>query len=381
MGKVLFVATVVKGHIAKFHIPYLKMFKDMGWETAVAAKNDYERPEECAIPYCDAYYDLPFERSPYKSANVRAYKELKKIINEGHYDIIHCHTPVGAALTRLAASDARKRGTKVFYTAHGFHFYKGAPLANWLLYYPVERWLAPKTNVLITINHEDYERAKTFKAGRVEYVPGVGIDIRKFQEEPKREPQTLRRELGIPLDATVLLSVGEVNRNKNHKVVVEALPDLPGAYYVICGEGSLMDDLRTLSQKLNVSGRFIMTGYRADVADFYQMADIFVFPSLREGLSVALMEAMANGLPVVCSDIRGNRDLIEHGKSGVLVGQKPEPKAIAEAVEKLRTNASLRARYAQEAARRVQCFDVSVVIEKMKTLYEISGNVPTSAKV
>ena len=180
MKKVLFVATVVKTHIMEFHIPYLKMFKEMGWETAVAARNDYENPADCVIPYCDTYYNVPFERNPLKPGNLKAYKELKHIIDEGEYDIIHCHTPVGAMLTRLAAKQARKQGTKVFYTAHGFHFYKGAPVINWILYYPVEKWLSRYTDVLITINKEDYERAKTFKAGKVCYVPGVGIDLKKF---------------------------------------------------------------------------------------------------------------------------------------------------------------------------------------------------------
>lgn len=130
MKKVLFVATVVKTHIMEFHIPYLKMFQDMGWETAVAARNDYEDPADCKIPFCGTYYDIPFERLPWKAANFRAYRELKAIIDREHFDIIHCHTPVGAMIARLAARDARKRGTKVIYTAHGFHFFKGAPVKN-----------------------------------------------------------------------------------------------------------------------------------------------------------------------------------------------------------------------------------------------------------
>lgn len=123
--------------------------------------------------------------------------------------------------------------------------------------------------------------------------------------------QKLKRELGIPLDATVLLSVGEVNVNKNHKVVIEALPELKDYWYVLCGCGPLMNDYRKLSESLNVSDRFIMTGYRRDVVNFYAMADIFVFPSYREGLPVALMEAMAAGLPCVAARNRGTDDLLE----------------------------------------------------------------------
>lgn len=311
MPKILYVATVVKTHIMEFHIPYLKMLKDMGWETAVAARNDYENPQECNIPYCDTFFDIPFERQPFKSGNIKAYKRLKRIIDNGNYDIIHCHTPVGAMITRLAAREARKRGTKVFYTAHGFHFYKGAPLLNWILYYPVEKWLSHMTDVLITITHEDYERAnRKFKSVKVEYVPGVGIDIKRFGKGSPERSVELRSELGIPDSATVLLSVGEVNANKNHKVVIQVLPYFPNMYFVICGQGSLINEHRELAEELGVSNRVIMTGYRNDVVDFYNMANVFVFPSFREGLPVALMEAIASGLICVASRNRGSDDLI-----------------------------------------------------------------------
>lgn len=327
MKKVLFVATVVETHIMEFHIPYLRMFKEMGWETAVAARNDYAHPSDCAIPCCDAYYDIPFERSPMKVGNLKAYRLLKKIIDEGGYDIIHCHTPVGAMLTRLAAGQARRRGTRVFYTAHGFHFYQGAPAVNWLLYYPVEKWLARYTDVLITINREDWETARRFKAGRVCYVPGVGIDLRRFQttEAVRREKRSrISSEFGIPKDATVLLSVGEVNQNKNHRVVIEALGKLGrrDIYYVICGRGPLMSRCKELSAQLHIAPQVILTGYRTDVADFYQAADLFVFPSFREGLPVAVMEAMASGLPLIASNVRGVRDLVEAPQNGILLNPK-----------------------------------------------------------
>ena len=167
MKKVLFVAKVVRSHIATFHLPYLKMFKEMGWETAVAAHNDYDDPRDCVIPNCDTYFDVPFERFPVSPNNVTSYRQLKKIIDAGEYDIIHCHTPVSAMITRLAALSARKRGTKVIYTAHGFHFFKGAPLINWLLYFPVEWFLARYPDALITINKEDYARAQKFAAKKV----------------------------------------------------------------------------------------------------------------------------------------------------------------------------------------------------------------------
>lgn len=177
--KVLFVATVVKTHMMQFHLPYLKMFQEMGWETAVASKNDYENPEDCRIPYCDTYYDVPFERLPWKRKNILAYRMLKRIIDEGEYDIVHCHTPVGALIARLAARKARKKGTKVIYTAHGFHFFSGAPLQNWLLFYPPEWLLAPLTDVLITINQEDYLRAKKKLRAKKLFMSRVWVWLRR----------------------------------------------------------------------------------------------------------------------------------------------------------------------------------------------------------
>ena len=198
--KVLFIATVVKTHIMEFHIPYLKMFKDMGWETAVAARNDFENPDDCVIPYCDKYYDIHFERNPFKPQNISAYRQLKHIIDTEGYDIIHCHTPVGGVIGRMASGRARRQGSKVFYTAHGFHFFHGSSPVSWILYYPVERLFARMTDVLITINTEDYKTAKSFKAGMVEYTPGVGVNTEKIRHGVQTDRKTKRKEFGMPVD-------------------------------------------------------------------------------------------------------------------------------------------------------------------------------------
>ncbi len=372
MKKVLFVATVVKTHIMEFHIPYLKMFKEMGWETAVAARNDYENPADCVIPYCDTYYNVPFERNPLKPGNLKAYKELKHIIDEGEYDIIHCHTPVGAMLTRLAAKQARKQGTKVFYTAHGFHFYKGAPAINWILYYPVEKWLSRYTDVLITINKEDYERAKTFKAGKVCYVPGVGIDLKKFNAGYVNKEQK-RKEIGVSADDFVLLSVGELIPRKNHEVVIRALSvlkqldKLNHIEYVICGRGSYEADLRKLAEGLDVADHVHFLGYRNDISEICNCADLFVFMSHQEGLPVALMEAMACGLPAVCSNIRGNTDLIEDGVTGLLANNTPEE--VAQSISKMKSDTALRNRVASAALQKIKQFDLSSVEDEMSKIY------------
>lgn len=344
MPRVLFVATVVKTHIMEFHIPYLQMFKDEGWETAVAARNDYEEPTDCRIPYCDDYYDIPFVRNPLHPSNVEAYKKLKKVIDEGNYDIVHCHTPVGGTLGRIVARHVRKRGTKVIYTAHGFHFFKGAPLLNWLVYYPVERWMAHYTDDLITINKEDYNRAQNFKAKRVHYVPGVGIDLEKFAPladaaERQREKDEKRRELMLKPEDFVVLSVGELIKRKNHEVVIRAIAQIKQQseetynrlQYLICGRGVLEHELKQLAHNLDIEEHVHFLGYRSDICQICHASDLFVFMSFQEGLPVALMEAMACGLPVVCSAIRGNQDLVADGENGVFSDNTPE--AVAEIIE------------------------------------------------
>lgn len=320
MKKVLFVATVVKTHIMEFHLPYLKALKEAGWHTAVAARNDYENPADCVIPYCDEYYDIPFERSPFSAANIAAYKALKSVIEQNGYDVIHCHTPVGGALTRLAARKVRKNGTKVFYTAHGFHFCKGAPLKNWLIFYPAEKFLSRYTDVLFTINKEDFERAKHFHAKETVYVPGVGIDIDKFRNTQVDRAEK-RNSLGIPADAFLLLSVGELIKRKNHELVIRALAELnnPAIHYAIAGSGELKEYLPQLAESLGLGGRVHFLGYRNDTAELYKTADVLVHPSYQEGLPVAVMEALASGLPVIATNIRGSADLIEDGVNGFII--------------------------------------------------------------
>jgi len=311
--RVLYVATVVKTHIMHFHIPYLKMFKERGWHTAVAARNDYENSSECSIPYCDEYYDIPFERSPLKLENITAFHRLKCIINEGNYDIVHCHTPVAAILTRLAARKARKKGTKILYTAHGFHFFKGASLLNWLIYFPAEWICAFMTDTLITINNEDYALAmKHMHAKRIEYMPGVGIDTEKAHVN-KSARGKICQELGIDTDSIILLSVGELIARKNHQIVIRALRRLAiekNVHYLIAGSGPLYSSLEKIAHENGLSDRVHLLGYRKDVMDLYSAVDIFVLPSYQEGLPVCLLEAMAHKLPCVVSKIRGNIDLI-----------------------------------------------------------------------
>lgn len=364
--RILYVTTV--SSTMGFFTQHVKMLLQQGHTVDFACNVTKPIDPEFIMRGCRVH-DLSLSRSPFTKANCRGYKQLKKTIQEGQYDVIHTHTPIASALVRVACR--RNKDIKVIYTAHGFHFYKGASWLNWLFYYPVEKWLSRYTDVLITINKEDYERAKrSFKAGRIEYVPGVGVDVEKYGSVVV-DRKAKRKELGLAEDDFVLVSTGELNDNKNHKTVIQAVHRLnnPSVKYLICGEGPLKNELLNLVQELGLEHQVMLLGYRTDIIEINHIADVFVFPSFREGLSVALMEAMACGLPVVCSDIRGNRDLIEDGKGGFLV----EPKDVAgfaQSIKSLSENSALSKRMGQHNIVRVRDFDTSIVLRHMKDIYK-----------
>ena len=317
MKKALIVANTAR-FIVSFELDSIRILQEMGFEVHCASnfnsESDIAGAENKLREKGAAVHQIDICRSPFRAGNVRALKDLKKLIKDEGFALVHCHTPSGGVLARLAAESARKKGTKVIYTVHGFHFYKGAPLLNWAVYYPVERFFARMTDVLITINEEDHRRAHGFKAKKVLYVPGVGVDTAKTAPCSEEEKTELRRKLGLPEDRTVLLSVGDINKNKNHAAVLNALTELKDdrIFYVVCGSGELLEAHKEYCRQSGIADQVRFAGFCSNIADYYHAADAFVFPSYREGLSVALMEAMACGLPVLCSRIRGNTDLVKN---------------------------------------------------------------------
>lgn len=373
MKKVLFVATVVQKHINVFHLPFLKMFQDEGYRTYVAASNDTGL-NNVKIPYCDEYVEIDFRRNPLHPGNLKAFRKMIKLISNNDFDIIHCHTPVGGLIGRLAAIGARKKGTRVFYTAHGFHFYKGAPLQNWLFYYPVEKICSYFTDVLITINKEDYDLAqRKMKAKQTQYVPGVGIDISKFNDI-KVNYTLKRRELKIPEDVILLTSVGEISTRKNHQIVLQALAriDDENIHYAIVGDGPLRVKLELFAKKHNISHRVHFLGYRSDVAEIYRVTDICCFPSIQEGLPVALMEAMACGLPCIVSEIRGNIDL-QSSTNGALLCKYNKSSEFAYYISALACDSKKRHKMGEENLNIIQDYDTNVIVEKFRAIYDLTN--------
>lgn len=318
MKKVLFSAHV-DSHILAFHIPYLKYFKDHGYEVHVATNGNEE------IPYCDKKYVVSFERSPFKFNNIKAIKSLKKIINEEKYDIIHTHTPMGGVVTRLAARYSRKKyNTRVIYTAHGFHFFKGAPVFNWLFFYPVEKLLARCTDQLITINKEDYELAsKKFKT-KVYYVAGVGIDEKKFDfEMTEKEKLELRNSLGLKKDDFVMIYPAELNKNKNQIFLIDIMTELVKKYddihLLLPGKDSYNKYYQKIVSERGLEKNIHFLGFRSDIPSLLKISNLSVASSFREGLPVNIMEAMYVGLPIVALSSRGTNDLVEDGVNGFII--------------------------------------------------------------
>ncbi len=363
--KVLFVATVLRGHILVFHLPYMKWFQEQGYEVHLCARNDTEEAAP-AVPFCDRYMDMPFERSPVSPGNLAVYRKLKEIIDREDYALIHCHTPVGGMLGRLCARSARKRGTRVLYTAHGFHFFTGASLASWLLFYPAERFLARYTDLLVLINQEDFARARAFKARQVALVPGVGIDLGRFEGPIDRK--AVRLSLGVPEEAPVVICVGEHIPRKNHETALRAVAKVEGAWLLFCGVGEKEKALEALARELRIEDRTLFLGFRKDVPGLLRASDVFVFPSFQEGLPVSLMEAMAAGLPCVVSRVRGNADLIGPGEGGFLRAPL-DAEGFAKDLSRLLTDGALRRDMGERNLREIQAYGLDAVGERMEALY------------
>ena len=335
--KALVLASVAS-MIWQFNMDNIRLLLEMGYEVSVVA--NFQTGNTCSEQVLEklkqelrdlnvTYYDVPIPRNVTAIKGMYiSYKQIRDLLKKEPYDLLHCQSPVGGVLARMAAVASKLKG-KVIYTAHGFHFYKGAPKKNWLIYYNIEKWMARYTDVLITINKEDYHRAKQKfklkKGGKVVYVPGVGIDTEKIAyivNSVNRAEK--RKKLGIKEDDFVLINAAELSQRKNQKVILEAVIELKENYrkevqVLFCGKGSMKQELEDYAKQNGIREQVKFLGYRTDLYELYAIADCFIFPSLQEGLPVALMEAMAAGLPVVCSDIRGNRDLIEDKENGYIV--------------------------------------------------------------
>lgn len=372
MKKVLLVARLGK-FFSDFELSNVGILQDMGYEVWCAANftNDNHRLDAFGV----RKVHIELERSPLSAKNLKGYRQLIELMTKHHFCLVHCHMPIGGVFARLAAH--KTQTSPVFYTAHGFQFTKGGPKRDWLLFYPIEKLLSRFTDVLITINHEDYTLAKKhFHARETVYLKGIGIDSSKFASGVDK-----RRELceayGIPSDSKLLLSVGELSRRKNHEVVLRGLSLLKDDrfHYIICGVGGLEEYLHRLTLGLGLDKQVHFLGWRDDIADLCKTADIFVFPSIREGLPVALMEAMAAGLPVIAAKARGNTELVRNRVNGILCNEN-RPEAYASAIREIESME--KESMIIESRKILEPYHQEKIRDKMKILYQrfLGGEMP-----
>lgn len=379
MKKVLIVVSVVSfiEWFNKENVEYLR--NDLGCEVHIACNFDYmdDTDEERTKTYLDKIrvegvilHNIHFARSPLSKDNIAAYSELKNIIDSQRFDLIHCHTPTASILTRLAAREARKNGSVVMYTCHGFHFHNAAPKKNWMIYYPIEKFCSRFCDYIVTINKEDFNRAKTFHAKNVRYIPGVGVDISRIKNT-KVDKQAYKKSIGIPEDCVMLLSVGEMIERKNHGVIIRALGKLQNKniYYVICGKGPLKEHLENLAKELGLSENIAFLGFRRDIPELCNTADISAFPSRIEGLGLAGIEAMAAGIPLVSSNVHGILDYVIDGKTGYVCNPE-DIDSFANVISKLATDKELRERMREECLKAVEPFELHNALRAMWDIYD-----------
>ena len=376
--KALMLASVAS-MIDQFNIPNIEILQSLGYEVDVVA--NFEEPGTITIERANdlkkklagmnanvTHVAIPRTLNP--KAIFTAYRSVKRIINKGNYDLIHCHSPIGGAICRLAAIKARRKGTKVIYTAHGFHFYDGAPKKNWIVYYPVERVLSWVTDVLITINNEDFNRSKKeFHVKNVVKVPGVGVNTQKFRECDVNTREK-RKLLGIPNDSFVLLSVGELQDRKNHRIVIEALHKINNSniVYLVVGKGELENEYKKIIKDYHLEKNIMLLGFRSDIDELCKISDCFVHPSIREGLGIAPLEGMAAGLPLISAYINGIKDYTKDGISGCCI----DPCSVTDtvnAIEKMYGDSSFRNQCGKNNIDKAKEYDQNRTNEVMLNLY------------
>lgn len=363
MKRVLFVATVAS-HIKAFHLPFINLLRERGCEVEVACYPDVP------LNGLSHIWEIPFSRSPYSRKNILAFKAIRRLFQERRYDLIHVHTPVAAFLVRLAA---RNMKVPVLYTAHGFHFYKGAPLKNHLIYRTMERLAARWTAGLIVMNKEDLKAGRGFglrEGKNLFYVRGVGVDLSYYGNVGCK---IARPELNIPEESPVTLCVAEMIPRKNHLQLLAAwkmvIKEIPEAHLLLAGDGELRPLLESLTSKMGLSSSVHFLGYRSDVPKLLATSNVVVLSSKHEGLPRCIMEAMAAEKPVVATNVRGNRDLVKDGVNGFLV-PLGDPESLAKALIRLLVDRDLAQRMGTAGRKMIHEYSLDSVLQEMWDIYQ-----------
>jgi len=365
-GKKVLVVTSTDNMISQFLIPHIQDMQKMGATVECACNETGFFFDMLKNDYGFTMHKLDIPRIPFTLKIFKAKKELVKLIKENNYDLIHCQQPVGGVLARLAGHICK---VPVLYIAHGFHFFKGAPIQNKIIYKTIETAMAKKTDSLVTMNEEDFLAAKKLKAKKVYKINGIGVDLNIYKKEETDE--SLRKELKINSDDFVVLAVGELNENKNHQTLLNAFNQIKNSKIklLICGQGHLKSKYESFLKENKMEDRVTFLGFRKDISKIYNLANVFVMLSLREGLPRSMMEAMSNGIPVICSNIRGCNDLIQENKGGILV-QPKDFFATKNAIEKLYGDKNLCEEFGERNKEFVKNFSLDVVLKQMREIYK-----------
>jgi len=366
--KILYVTTI-SNTINAFLIPHINYFYKNGHEIDICCNYHDNQP----LKLDDREFkhiNIMFNRNPLKNNVLKLIKDMKKVVHDGNYDIVHVHTPIASFITRIACKNFKS--VRVVYTAHGFHFHRGSTILSWLIYYPIEKYLSKYTDQIITINSEDYNICKNkFGSNKCTLIHGVGIDIKKI--ENTKHVDNFREQIGVSSNSIIILSVGELNKNKNHYVVLKALNKLRhfDFHYYICGAGKLKTKYQKYIENNYLQNKVSLLGYRDDIYNFLQVADIFVFPSIREGLPVSIMEAMYFNLPIVCSSCRGNIDLLS--KDNAVFISKNDYREYSTKISDLLNDKSKRNVIGSNNRRNLAEYTIESVLFKLNNVYKNMG--------
>ena len=347
------------------------MLREHGYEVHVAARNNLAEKNGLELDFVDRVYDVPFQRSPLSRKNLDAYCQLNRILSREGYDLVICNTPVGGILTRLAARTSRRHGTRVIYIAHGFHFYKGAPKKNWLLYYPLEREMARLCDVVVTINEEDFRFASRHFPGKVARLHGVGVREDRYHPAPKAEQIEMRRKEGLTEEDFVVICTGELNENKNQKTLIAAAAllkeRLPTLRLLLAGNGPTEQALRDQIEANGLENVVKLLGYRTDLETVVPAVDVVASCSKREGLPLNIVEAMLCKKPVVASVNRGNAELVEDGKTGYLLAPE-DAEGFAERIHRLSLDKRLAEDQGECGYQKAQAYTVRAVCREYEKI-------------
>lgn len=298
---------------SKFNAPYINALSSCGFHVYNASPG-LEVASNCI------HYDVPITRSPISLNNLIAFFKLLKIIYTHNINIIHCHTPTGGVLGRLLKIG--KPGLKVIYTAHGFHFYNGSSIINWLLFFPIEYLLSFLTDAIITINSEDFVLANKYFHTRIFHIDGVGVNLTRFHPDVSAYISG-RSELNVNDSTIIYIYVSQFIKRKNHRLLIDSFRKLlklnPDSLLLLVGTGSNMESIKQLVTDYGLVANIMFLGYRSDVEKLYQLSDVLVSTSSQEGFPINLVEGLASGLPLVVSDIRGHRDIVLKAPNNFMV--------------------------------------------------------------